>query len=146
MGESGVTAPAGRTIFISSDRNRALAIKKLSDMHLNEYEVKFVKKRDTRTVLQNSALHKYFQLLSEALNDAGYDMKHVVNMKKADIPWTPEMIKENLWRGIQISMELPVSTADQRRTSYSKIYENLNRFTSSKLGVHVPFPSEDSMR
>ena len=137
---------AGNEIFISSDRNRALAIKKLSDIDLNEYEVKFIKKRDTRTVLQNSALHKYFELLSGALNDSGHDMKEVINMKQADIPWTPATIKENLWRGIQIAMNLPVSTADQRRTSYGEIYEVLNRFTADKFGVSVPFPSEESMK
>jgi len=136
----------GNSIFISSDRNRLLAIKKLSDIDLNKYEVKFIKKRDNRTVLQNSALHKYCELLAKELNDSGYDMKSVLTMKTADIPWTTISVKENLWKSIQQAMGKDESTTKQDRQSYSDTYEVLNRFTAEKLGVSVPFPSSESMK
>ena len=53
-----------------------------------------------RKLPQNSALHKYFELLADALNDAGYDMKAVLEKKEVDVPWEGEMVKRVLWKGI----------------------------------------------
>ena len=49
----------------------------------------------SRTLTQNKAIHKYFELLSEGLNDAGLDMKKVLK-PSVDIDWTPDMIKTHL--------------------------------------------------
>lgn len=45
------------------------------------YEV-IEKRTDRRTVLQNSAMHKYFVFISEALNSAGYSVAFVLNKKQ----------------------------------------------------------------
>lgn len=95
-----------------------------------------------RTNLQNRALHKYFSMLAEALNDAGYDMKKTL---KADveIPWTAENVKNHLWRPIQIAMTGKQSSIALDTCEPSNIYEVLNRHLASKLGVSVPFPSDE---
>ena len=95
-----------------------------------------------RTPLQNKALHKYFSLLAEALNDAGYDMRKTL---KADIeiPWTEENIKNHLWRPIQISMTGKQSTIALDTAEPGQIYEVLNKHLGEKLGVNVPFPCDE---
>jgi len=42
-------------------------------------------KDDKRTILQNASIHKYFSLLAEALNNAGYSVPHVLNKKQHDL-------------------------------------------------------------
>ena len=42
-----------------------------------------IKAGKQRTNLQNAALHKYLQLLADALNDAGYDMKISAELRQA---------------------------------------------------------------
>jgi hypothetical protein len=54
----------------------------------------------TRTHKQNNALHVYCRMLSEALNDAGYDMKKTLK-QEVEIPWTTELVKQYLWKPVQ---------------------------------------------
>lgn len=95
-----------------------------------------------RTPQQNKALHKYFELLADELNAAGYDMKRTLR-HDVDIPWTPETIKEYLWRPIQEAQLQKKSTTQLDTTEINKVYETLNRHLGEKTGVHVAFPSFD---
>ena len=95
---------------------------------------------EQRTILQNKALHKYCELLAEALNDAGLDMK-VVLKPEVDIPWTKESVKNHLWRPIQEIMMDKESTTEMSTADPGKIYEVLDRHISEKHGVHVEWPS-----
>ena len=45
-----------------------------------------IKNMDIRTLAQNKALHKYFELLATELNSAGYS---VAKTLKASVVWTP---------------------------------------------------------
>lgn len=96
-----------------------------------------------RTSQQNRSLHLYCELLANALNDAGYEMKAVLAVKQVDVPWSPERVKEVLWRPIQIAMTGKHSTTELNRVEPGKIYEVLNRHIAQNFGVSVPFPSED---
>ena len=98
-----------------------------------------------RTDQQNKALHKYFSLLAEALNDAGYDMQHVLTQKQVSIPWSGDRVKDLLWREIQRAMLNKESTTELNRSEVSQVYEVLDRHISEKFGVHVEFPSEDRL-
>lgn len=95
-----------------------------------------------RTDLQNRALHKYFSLLAECLNDAGLDAKRTLK-PEIDIPWTPAMIKDLLWRPIQKAMTGKESTTELTSGEPNRVYEVLDRHLAEKFGLSVPFPSED---
>lgn len=103
--------------------------------------------KTTRTELQNRSIHKYFEILCSALNDAGLDM--IATMKKlsknAKIPWSPYAIKERLWRPVQIDTYGKESSTKLNTDEISVVYEALNNVTSSKLGVSVPFPDKYSL-
>lgn len=95
---------------------------------------------DKRTLQQNKALHKFFQMLSDELTEAGLDM--VKTLKTGvEIPWTPEMVKEYLWRPIQEVMTDKESTTELDRKEVNQIYEVLIRHMGDKFSITTPFPS-----
>lgn len=62
-------------------------------------------KKHTRSTLQNAALHLFFKMLAEALNESHHYF-HYSALTDAifEIPWTPELIKDRLWKPIQKHM------------------------------------------
>jgi hypothetical protein len=97
----------------------------------------------SRTLTQNRALHKYCQMLADALNESGLDQRNVLK-PEVDIPWTQNAVKENLWRPIQVAVTGLDSTTKPETSQYSAIYEVLNRHLAMKLGISVPWPCKDS--
>lgn len=93
-----------------------------------------------RTLSQNRALHLYFTMLAEALNDAGLDMRKVLK-PGIDIPWTSKMVKEHLWRPIQKIYLEKKSTTELTTIDPTVIHDILNRHLSEKFGITVEFPS-----
>ena len=97
-----------------------------------------------RTLTQNAALHKYCDLLSKALNDAGLDMQTVL-AEGTSIPWSEAKVKEDIWRTVQIAATGKKSTTELLASEVSQIYEIVNRHISSTFGIFVPFPSKDEV-
>ena len=81
-------------------------------------------------------------MLAEALNDAGLDARKTLK-PEIEIPWTPEMIKDLLWRPIQEVMTGKHSTTELNTVDPSEIYQVLDRHLGEKFGLHVPFPSHE---
>ena len=96
----------------------------------------------TRTGKQNKALHLYCEMLAKALNDSGQDMRRTLK-QEIDIPWTKESVKEHLFKPILELMTNETSTTKMDTVDPSAVYETLNRYTASKLGVSVEWPSND---
>lgn len=96
-----------------------------------------------RTPTQNAALHKFCELLATALNDAGFDFREFVKAGYA-VPFTPELVKNHLWRPIQKAVTGKESTTKPETHEYSLIYDVLN-VKLAEHGIHVPWPSKDSM-
>jgi hypothetical protein len=96
-----------------------------------------------RTLKQNSALHLYFTLLADELNDAGFDMRKTLQV---DIPWSPLTVKEYLWRPLQEAYLLKKSTTQLDKTKdIDAVYDILNRVIAERTGIHVPFPDVELM-
>jgi len=97
-----------------------------------------------RTLTQNAALHKYCTQLADALNDAGLDFRQTIK-HDVDVPWSPELVKNFMWRPIQKAVTGHDSSTKPETHQYGVIYETLNRHTSAKLGVFVPWPCKENM-
>lgn len=95
-----------------------------------------------RTDQQNKAMHKYFELVADALNDAGYPIQRVLKEHtKVEIDWTKDSVKEILWRTVQKRLLGKSSTTElSKQADIDKVYETVNRFLA-QMGIHVPFPS-----
>lgn len=97
---------------------------------------------EQRTLQQNKAIHKYFELLADELNNAGLSMTKVLK-PGVEIDWSPSMVKKYLWKPVQDTMLDKESTTKLNTKEVSKIYETLNRLTAQKFGISVVFPSNE---
>lgn len=97
-----------------------------------------------RSNQQNRGMHKYFDLLAEALNAGGFHQKQVLNAMKegVEIPNTQDSVKE-LWRMIQIAVLDKESTAKLERPEVDRIHRAFNKWTFDTFNIDIPFPSED---
>lgn len=109
------------------------------------YEVKSVSK--ARSTKQNSALHLYCKMVSEALNAGGFSIQKVVAMfKKAELEWTMLAVKDVIWRNMQIALTQKTSTTKLETDEITKVYKNMDYYLTDKIGLeHIEFPSEESM-
>jgi hypothetical protein len=81
--------------------------------------------------------------VADSLNNAGLDLRKTIK-SDIDIPWTPELVKNNMWRAIQKASTGHDSTIKPTTRDYNVVYEIMSRHLSAKLGLYVPWPSRDS--
>lgn len=102
-----------------------------------------VNNQDLRTKAQNSAMHLYFTHLANELNGAGYSFTKVISdpeLYKAEIEWSPLLVKEKLWKPIQEALYNKRSTTQLTKEDITRVYDNVNNYTSKRLKLGVPFP------
>ena len=98
-----------------------------------------------RTDQQNRALHKFFSLLADELNEKGLDMRTLIR-QKIEIQWTPYNVKEYLWKPLQKQLTGKESTKKLDKTEeINLIYNNLNRILIERTKGEVKFPSFPSI-
>lgn len=97
-----------------------------------------------RTQRQSNALHLYFELLAEALGEAGLDMRKTLK-PTIEIPWNKETVKEYLFKPIMKAQLNKESTTEMTTKEVDQVIETLNRHLGEKFGLHIPFPSIDSI-
>lgn len=132
----------------NSDYSKEVFLKHFEKMYKEHGYIKIkITTGKQRTNQQSKAMHVYCGLLAEAMNDAGYDIRKVLEMRPTlEIPWSKDLVKENLWRPIQKAMLNKESTKDPDRSEYTKVYETLNNFTATHFGIGLPFPSKEDMQ
>ena len=95
-----------------------------------------------RTSNQNNALHLWFELVADELNNDGYSVQLVLKQKR-DLNWDKEKVKELLWRPAQQAILGKTSTTDLKKIGeIDLVYEHLNRHLGEKFEVHIPFPDD----
>lgn len=130
-----------KTYNIKTLQDRENAQEAVYDLDLaSEWRVEITRVVGARTLTQNKAMHKYFEMLAAALNDAGWDMKRTLR-QEIEIPWTKESAKEFLWKPIQRAMLMKDSTTEMTTAEPGDIYLVLDRYIADKFGVSVPWPS-----
>jgi len=98
------------------------------------------KESKVRTSQQNKALHVWFTLVAEELNNAGYTVQLVLK-EKLDLDWDLEKVKELLWRPAQQALLNKRSTTKLKKIQdIDKVWEHLNRHLGDKFAIHVEFP------
>lgn len=97
-----------------------------------------------RTLQQSKALHLYFTQLAEMLNDAGLDMRKVLK-PSISIPWTPQTIKENLWKPVMEFQLQKSSTTEMTTKDIDEVYDVINKHIGEQFGISIEFPSQESL-
>lgn len=126
--------------FIPYDKLEKDKLDKLKD---GIYEVK-LSNLDLRTLAQNRAFHLYFNMVAVQLNNSGLYINKLIkeNKYKADIDWSGNLVKENLWRPIQNAILDKKSTTQLEKSEVDRVYNALNRYLSN-MGISVPFPNAE---
>lgn len=96
------------------------------------------KKPIRRTERQNRALHLFYRLLAQELNESGLTVQLVLR-EKMELNWTADMVKELLWRPAQKALTKKRSTTELKKAQeIDLIYEHLARHLGEKFGMEVP--------
>lgn len=112
----------------------------------NKSRIELKKLQNKRTITQNSALHKFFVLISFALNESGQEF-NFTGLKGVNIStmYTPNIVKDCFWRPIQMTLFDIESTKDINTEQINKIADVIIKFFGEK-GVFIQFPSMESLK
>lgn len=105
--------------------------------------VEIKKIEDTRTSLQNRALHLYFEHVASALLEVGYDYVYVnpIDGDLIHIPFTKDLVKNYIWRPLQNRMFEIESTTKLTTKMIDEILTVLSLWLGEKNKT-VNFPCE----
>ena len=103
------------------------------------------KKVNRRTITQNAAMHKYFAIMAEKLQDSGHDQKSIIGSFREgfSLPATPAMIKE-IFREVGKAMFKKDSTADLTTVEIQKVYEAVDQRFGEVTGCRSDWPSNEA--
>lgn len=118
-------------------------IEKLNKLKDGIYEIK-LSNMDLRTLTQNRAFHLYFTMVAVQLNNSGLYINKLIKEEKykADIDWSGNLVKEQLWKPIQNAILDKKSTTQLEKAEVDRVYNTLNRYLSG-MGISVPFPNRE---
>ena len=97
--------------------------------------------KETRSSNQNRALHLYFRIISDQLNEMGMEFNYMgISGQTYATRFTPEIIKEYTWRPIQKALFNVKSTTKINTKEINEIAEVISRFFEER-GIDIEFPS-----
>ena len=124
---------------IDSECNKARY--RLGKLISSKKKAELTEKKQTRSSQQNRALHKLFSMLSDQLNELGETYKYLWLDEVIELSFTPELIKESLWRQIQIALFNKQSTTELNTTEINQIIDIL-ALKFSEWGIPVNMPNK----
>ena len=109
-----------------------------------EHIIEIRKRTKSRTSKQNRSLHKYLEIVSEKMNDAGVTQRKLSSSLKAgfELPVTPEMIKA-IFRLVGKAMYEKDSTAKLSTVEIYEVYKVVDQRLSEVTGVSCEWPSNE---
>lgn len=94
-----------------------------------------------RSDQQNKALHKFFSLLADKMNEQGMDMPKVLH---TTLWWTPDDVKTRLWKPLQEHHYQKKSTTELNKTGeIDFIHQELMRILGERGVEYVDFPHQE---
>ena len=92
-----------------------------------------------RTTKQNASLHKYAEILAEALEAGGFDMRTAI---RVPIKPTKNNVKETIIKPVMEALYPDIdSTAKLTTNQIQEVYEVCNRATAMRFGITIEWPS-----
>jgi hypothetical protein len=98
---------------------------------------------DRRSLNQNNALHKYFELVEQEAENMGATMDMLVK-KPNELPITRHLLKD-MFRLIGKTMYGRKSTAELKKDEFSKVLETYQKIIAERLNISLPFPCMDTL-
>jgi hypothetical protein len=102
-------------------------------------ELKQIKK--TRTNLQNRALHLFLTMISDNLNELGLEFLYTgIKGSQMSIRYTPEVVKQFIWKPIQMTLFKEKSTTKLNTLQLNEISDILIKFFGER-DISLSFPN-----
>lgn len=126
--------------------NVEMGKEKLFD-EFREYPIIFVTaEKSKRTIKQNKALHKYLSDWSNLLNENGVTFPMII-AKSADIPITPELLKESIWKPIMKKLfDITSTTEMDKDKQIDMVVDVITKVFGELFGLYTPFPDKDKLK
>ena len=103
------------------------------------------KQERRRTIQQNKCIHKMFSEVARELLNAGIERKTIVeDLDSFSVPIDDAFVKE-IWRAIMFTQTGKQSTTEMTTSEIDKVYDTFNLFLGENYGIHIPFPSMESL-
>jgi hypothetical protein len=103
-----------------------------------------------KTDAQRGALHRWFTLVAEVLNDSGIDKRivlHKLTARGINTTWTGESFKADVFKPVFEKVTSLPSTEGAETSgpmAYDSTIEGLNRWVAEEFGVVLPdFPKKE---
>ena len=118
---------------------------KCADVMRLEKVVELKEIRITRSMKQNRALHVFFTIISNELNELGMEFQYT-GLKGSTLStrYTPHLVKEFFWRPVQIALFDIQSTTKIDTKQINEINDVIIKFFAER-GVELYFPSIESL-
>ncbi len=108
--------------------------------------IDMTEKKNTRSTKQNSALHLLFTIISSQLNEMGIDFQYFgLKGQQLSMRHTPHLVKEMVWKPIQMALFDIKSTTKINTTQINEIVDVLTNFFGER-GIVIEFPSRETLR
>lgn len=99
----------------------------------------------SRSSLQNSSLHLFFVFVASELNNLGMTFSYDgLKLKGLESRYTPLIVKEFIWRPIQIAMFDIKSTKKINTQQINEIVDVITKYFGDR-GVNLDFPSIETL-
>lgn len=98
-----------------------------------------------RTSAQNRALHQFYTHIANELNELGIQYQYTgISGKTFELRYTPDLVKNFIWRPIQIALFEKTSTRSLTTKEMNEIIDVITNFFADR-GVLITFPSIESL-
>lgn len=96
-----------------------------------------------RSLRQNSAIHKYLEMVAHELANQGQTIQSIVKkVNMVEITPTTQTIKEIIWRPIQEIVIGKKSSTELTTAEVNQVYDIISMFLSKNFEIYLPFPSQ----
>lgn len=130
---------------LSKPIDQSKSVTYLTKLIESEKQIELKEIRKVRTLKQNKALHLYFTLICYNLNEMGHEFTYNgLNGNTFELRYTPELVKEFIWRPIQVALFNIKSTTKINTIQINEIIDVITKFFGDK-GVVMEFPSIESL-
>jgi len=118
---------------------------RLKELIALEKRIELKRLSNSRTSQQNRALHLLFKIISDQLIEMGLEFRFSgLNVVTICVPYTDSIVKDFIWRPIQVAMFDIKSTRDINTSQINEIVEVIAKFFAER-GVVIEFPSIETL-
>lgn len=130
---------------LSNDLDVKRAKNYLNKLLTNKKKIELKEVKFNRSTQQNRALHLYYTIISNELNELGLEFEYNgVKGTSLSIRYTTEIVKNFIWRPIQLALFNVKSTTKINTKEINEIVEVISKYFAEK-GIELHFPSIESL-